>query len=285
MLYRHKKIFLTIVLFYTILGVLLGNMASQAAYEQLSSIIREGTKGVFDGNFGLFLQGSLLTISVFSGGMQNMSEVQQVYAVLLFLFVWLTTVWLLREIMAGHKPRARDGIYNSASPLIPTGLIVLALLAQLIPIGVLAIIYTALNGIGMLSGGLAAFLFSIFSLLIIALTLYWITSTFIALVVVTLPGMYPWQAIRTAGDIVIGRRLRILYRLLWLGGMIVVTWFTLMIPIVLFDAWLKGVWPWFAQVPLAPIASVALGSLTVVWASSYIYLLYRRILDDDSSPA
>jgi hypothetical protein len=53
----------------------------------------------------------------------------------------------------------------------------------------------------------------------------------------------------------------------------------------LFDAWLKGVFPAINWLPIVPIALLTLGTATVVWSASYIYLLYRRIIDDDAAPA
>jgi len=51
-----------------------------------------------------------------------------------------------------------------------------------------------------------------------------ITSTFFALIIVTLPGMYPFRAIKAAGDLVVGRRLKILLRLIWMGVGVVLVW-------------------------------------------------------------
>ena len=121
--------------------------------------------------------------------------------------------------------------------------------------------------------------------LLAVLSLYWVTSTIIALVIVTLPGMYPMRALKTAGDLVIGRRLRILLRLLWMLLGIVVVWAAVMIPIVIFDTWLKGAWPAIASFPTIPLTLLAASSVTVVWAASYVYLLYRKVVDDDARPA
>ena len=93
------------------------------------------------------------------------------------------------------------------------------------------------------------------------------------------------QASRAAGDLVVGRRLRILLRLLWLALIIILTWAVVMIPIILFDAWLKGVFPAINWLPLVPVALLVLGTVSVVWAAGYIYLLYRRIVNDDAAPA
>lgn len=55
--------------------------------------------------------------------------------------------------------------------------------------------------------------------------------------------MYPFHAVKTAGDLVVGRRLRILLRLLWLGVMVIVLWLIILIPIILLDGKIKELWP------------------------------------------
>lgn len=283
-LWQHRTLFAVVALFYAGMGILLGNMTSQDTYDQINELLHEGGEGLLEGQLGAITQATLLSLVAINGASQTMTDVQQVYAVLLFLLIWMTTVWLLRELLAGNKPRARDGFYNASSPLVSTVLVTMVLLVQLVPIGLLAVAYSALSGIGVLSDGLGVFLFSMVALPLIVLTLYWVTSTFIALVVVTLPGMYPMRAIRVAGDLAIGRRLRIAYRLLWLGVTVIVPWLLIMTPIVLIDGWLRDMWAWYAVVPLVPICATILGALMTVWAASYVYILYRKVVDD-SAPA
>jgi len=131
------------------------------------------------------------------------------------LFAWLATVWLLREILAGRKPKLRDGLYNSGAPILSTIGVGLVLLIQLLPIGIVALVYAALSAVGLVAGGFGAMLFWMIAAVIATLVLYWATSTIIALVVVTIPGMYPLRAVRLSSDLVVGRRLRVFYRLLW----------------------------------------------------------------------
>lgn len=284
-LWKHKRIFALLAIVYAGIGVVLGNTTSQATYDEIGKQFQDGGEGLFEGNWGTIGQAMLLSLAAINGGSQQMTDVQQVYAVLLFLVIWLTTVWLLREIVSGAIPRLRDGLYRALSPLVSTFLVALVLLVQLIPFGVLVVSYTALSGIGVLANGFGAFLFSIIALIVVALTLYWVVSTFIALIVVTLPGMYPIQALRTAGDLVIGRRLRILYRLLWLGLTIVVSWFVIMTPIIVLDTWVREAVSWYSVVSVVPVIAAVVGALSTLWAASYIYLLYRKVVDDDSAPA
>ena len=116
-------------------------------------------------------------------------------------------------------------------------------------------------------------------------SIYWITSSVIALVIVTLPGMYPLHAIRSAGDLVVGRRLRVLFRLSWLLLIAVLAWAIIVIPIILLDAWVKQLLPAISWLPIVPLVIVSMSAVTLLYAASYIYLLYRRIVDDDAAPA
>jgi len=121
--------------------------------------------------------------------------------------------------------------------------------------------------------------------LLAMISLYWISSTFFALVIVTLPGMYPFQALKTAGDLVIGRRLRIIFRLIWMFVTVAVVWAVVMIPIIMLDSWIKGLWPAITWVPTVPLVLLTLGAFTIIWISSYIYMLYRKVVADDAKPA
>lgn len=285
-LWKNKKLFAKLILTYAILTAALVGIASQEAYLQVGQTLSEVGGEVFTGGFGRLAEAGLLLMSGLTGTLNaSLTGVQQVYSVLITLLIWLTTVWLLRATLAGGKPKLRDGLYNSMTPLLSTFLVALVLVVQLIPIGLGIVAYSALSTSGLLQGGVEAMLFWSVAALLALLSVYWVTSTFIALVVVTLPGMYPWQAIKTAGDLVIGRRLRILLRLLWLGLIVALVWVVIMIPVILFDQWVKGLWPTIEWLPVVPLGLLIMSSVTIVWVASYIYLLYRKVVEDDVAPA
>ena len=96
--------------------------------------------------------------------------------------------------------------------------------------------------------------------------------------------MYPFRAIKVAGDMVVGRRLRILYRLLWGALNIVLVWAIIMIPTIMIDSWFKGLWSAISWIPTVPVVLLVLSTLTVIFASSYVYLLYRKVVDDEAEP-
>ncbi len=285
-LLAHKKIFLGLALLYGILTVALIGMASQDTYAQLSETLRETGSQIMGGDLGKIGDAGLLLTTALNGSLNTApTDLQRFYAVLLALLIWLTTVWLLRAVVAGRKPKLRDGLYNAGAPFISTFLVGCIMALQLLPVALAAIAFGAATNSGLLNGGIEAMLFWVGASLLAALSLYWISSTLIALVVVTLPGMYPLQAIKTAGDLVIGRRVRILLRLVWMACITLGLWAVVMIPIILVDMWIKDLWPATVWVPIVPIALLAVGSAVVIWLSSYTYLLYRKIVDDDASPA
>jgi hypothetical protein len=271
---------------YAALTILFIGIASQDTYTQLSSVLRQTSGDVFQGKWGELGKAGLLLVSGASGQYNTaLTETQQVYAVILVLFTWLTSVWLMRALMAGKNPKLRDALYNAGSPIVPTFLVGLVLIVQLLPVVVAVLGFTALLPFGIVDGGAEAMLFWVAAFLLILLSLYWISSTLIALVIITLPGMYPLRAIRTAGDLVVGRRIRIILRIVWLLLFTALVWALVMMPIILLDAWLKGAFPAISWLPVVPIMLLVMGTITVVWISSYVYLFYRRIVDDGAAPA
>jgi hypothetical protein len=248
--------------------------------------LRTTSGGLFVGGWGELGKASLLFATAITGGMsQSLSDVQQVYAGIIILLTWLTSVWLLRNILAGHKVKIRDGLYSSGAPILSTLMVAMLLVIQLLPFALALIGYSAASASGLLSGGVESMLFWVAAALLTMLSLYWMTSTVFALVIVTIPGMYPYQAIKTAGDLVIGRRLKILLRFLWMALIVAIAWAVIMIPIILLDSWAKNAWSAINWIPTIPAILTALSALTVVWVSSYVYLLYRKVVADDSLPS
>lgn len=284
---RRAGLFIAVALLYAVFAMFYGGMTSQDTYGQLNDLLTQGASEAFSGAWGKIGQAGLLATAALSGGTNILSETQQIYVGIIVLLTWLTIVWLLRSILAGQRPRLRDGLYNASAPFISTLIVAVVLLAQLLPIGLLAVAFAGLSGAGLIDDGFARLLFSSIAIIVVSMTMYWVTSTFIALVVVTLPGMYPGRALTTASDMVVGRRLRIMYRLIWMLLVALLAWFVVVVPLVLFDTWWRGAvdWAWLEWVPVMPFLATLASSLTAIWVASYVYLLYRKVVDDDAAPA
>ena len=279
-LWKYRKIFVVLALVYTALYALLVGIQSQDTYATLADTLKDTSGELFNGNWGAIGQAGLLFLSIASFGINDTAtEAQQIFAVLTFLMVWLTTVWLLRNLLAGYKVRMRDGLYNAGSPLFAMLVIALIIAVQLIPIALAFLAYTAAAASGLLAGGAASMLFWVGAALLCVLSLYWITSSLFAMIIVTVPGTYPYQAIKAAGDLMIGRRITILLRWLWMVAVIVVSWIVTLIPIILLDMGVKALLPFLNLVPIVPVAIIIMASITTIWASAYVYLLYRKVVE------
>ena len=280
-MWRHKRVFFGLAFIYFVLMTVLGNITTQATYAELRDAVDGVMTDVAGGDTSSLGRAGLVSLAVFGAGGGNLSDLQQAYVALVGLLAWLGAIWLLREVLAGNSPTLRDGLYRSASPLVPTLLIAMIALVQLIPVALIALAYASLTAAGIVDGGLGSMLFFGVAALVVSLTLYWMTATFMALVVVTLPGMYPLQAMKVAGDLVVGRRMGVLFRVLWMMAVAFLVWLAIIVPLIILESLIANPLPWVASLPIVPIAISLLGSVTIVWGAIYIYMMYRKMLDDD----
>ena len=85
--------------------------------------------------------------------------IKKIYAGILLVMAWLTNVWLLRNILADHKIKVRDALYNAGAPILPTFMVAILFIVQLIPIALAMVGYGAASTTGLLSGGVEAMMF------------------------------------------------------------------------------------------------------------------------------
>lgn len=282
----NRKQFAIIGVIYVVTSCLLLGIGSQEAFTELRGVLSDASQQAIQGDWSEFGQASILALSTITGAASpNLTEVQQVYAVILGLLMWLVIVWFLRQRLAKGVVNVRDALYNAGSPIIPMTIIFLVLLVQLLPIALTVIAYSAAQASGLLAGGIEAMLFWLAAAGLVALSIYWLVGSALALVVVTIPGMYPWRALRLAGNMAVGRRLRILYRLAWMGLMAGIAWIAVLVPTIMIDSGIKQIWPGVEWLPTIPLVVLLLGCLSFIWMATYIYLLYRGIVDDDAKPA
>lgn len=278
MLWKNWRLFGGITAVYFAVAYILNSFGQQEAYQKLTDL--------FDGQTGNDVLGAglLLVTSVTTGLTPNVTEAQTILGSLVVFFAWLATVWALRNTMAGHKVKVRDAVYSSGSSVISTFLVSFILVIQILPVSLAILIYNAAIASEFI-GGVEAMLAWIVVALLGILSLYLIAGTLMAMIVVTLPGMYPMRAVQVAGDLVVGRRLRIVLRIIWMVALILVTWAVILIPIILFDLWIKEVIPAIEWMPIVPFSILAMSSVTIVFAATYIYMLYRKVVEDGAKPA
>lgn len=276
---KNKWLFGKFLALYVVFALIIVGLMDQGNFATL----RKSLDGMHNGavsNFIALFSGAVTGISTGSG----LGAQQPILSILLLLFGWLAIVYLLRELMRGDKPKLRDGLYGGGSAVLATAVLVLVVFVQLIPFAIMLMIYNSLSAVGIINSGVAIENMAAWCALALAclLSLYWICSTFVALVIVTLPGTYPLVALRLANELVVSRRLLILFRLLAMAAVAAVIWLAILSPAI----WLDGVfaslkWSW---IPLVPVVVMILSTLTVMWCATYIYVLYRKLVDDPTPP-
>ena len=105
----------------------------------------------------------------------------------------------------------------------------------------------------------------------IILSGYLLSSSLIALVAVSAPGLYPLKALSAASDLMAGRRIKFILRLVAGVLALAIVWVIVMLPLILFDLWMKT-FEWTAGIPFVPICLNVMTCFTAIYVAAYLYL-------------
>ena len=133
---------------------------------------------------------------------------------------------------------------------------------------------------GFLNTPFYALVFFIFAAIMVILSGYLLSSSVIALVAVTAPGMYPMRALHAASDLMMGRRIKFILRLLALVLVLAIVWVLVMMPLIFFDLLMRG-FEWTANIPFVPVCLLTMTCFTGIYITAYLYLYYRWMLNYD----
>lgn len=270
LIWREKKLLGGMALVYMVVTYVFIGGVAQADFVGL----KEATLEVLGGSLNSFGTAvSLLTSTMTGAFSAQLSELQQFLAILIGVLFWLGLVWALRMRFADQKITIRDALYSSAAPLVAYTLLALIIIAQLTPGAIGLFVLSIAQSGGWLQGGVEVMAFSLAAVLLCCLSLYWLSGSLLALVVVTLPQMYPWRALQIASELVIGRRIPMLLHMLVLFLILFLTWVGVLLPVLVLDGWLRLDW-----LPLLPLAVQALSAFTLVYFAAYVYKLYRSLI-------
>lgn len=279
--FKYWRTFLPFIILMVILYIFGVGLMSEDFYLQFQDSIDETSAEIAGGKIGNFAKAGLLLVStITSGGLDTgMGEVQSTFMIILFLVMWLVTIFLLRHFLAGEKLKLRDGLYNALGPLLSTLMVFVVIFIQALPLMLVIITYSAAAMTGFLNTPFYALVYFCFAALMLLLSGYLLSSSVIALVAVTSPGMYPVTALLAASDLMASRRLKFVLRLLYLLFVAVLIFVLIMLPIILLDLWLKSVWDWLAGWSIVPFCLLVTTCFVFIYATTYIYLYYRWLLD------
>lgn len=280
-IFRNFKIFLPFIFLMVAGYIILVGLMSEEFYREYQDSINEANEAEGATKIGVVAKAALLLSStITTGGLDSgMDEVGRSFMIILFLIMWLVTVYLVRHLLAGHKLGLRDGLYNALTPLISTLAVLIVVFIQAIPLMLVIITYSAAVATGFLATPFYALIYFIFALVMILISVYCFSSSLIALAAVTAPGVYPFVALGSASDLMMGRRMHFISRVIALLIVVVLIYIIVMIPVILLDLWLKSVFDWLASVPIVPFMLLTCTCFVFTYVAAYIYQYYRWLLD------
>lgn len=281
-IFKNWKLFGVLLLLIVLSNMLLVGIMSEESYAQFKDILDETSESLGEEQLAVVPKALLLLSStITTGGLStSISDVQGVFAVILLLITWLVTIYLLRHIKAGQKVKLKDALYNACTPLISTFLVFLLVVVQCIPILIFVVFYSTAVQTEFLAKPFYALLFFIFSAVMFLLSGYWLSSSLIALVAVSAPGLYPMKAIHTASDLMAGRRIKFILRIVAVILLLLVVWVIIMMPLIMFDIWVKT-FEWSEGIPFIPVCLSIMTVFSVIFISTYLYIYYRWMLNYD----
>ena len=261
-LWRYKKVLGGVLLVYAVLQLVFVQGVLGSDFAEMSELV----KGLMDGAWAGLASGvTLLSYLAGSAGQAATAEAG-IYQTVLLVFVSLAFIWGLRQLLADKTIRIRDTFYQGMYPLVPFLLVVAVIGLQLIPLLIGSWLYQTVVSVGIAVSFIEQAIWLLIFGVLGVLSLYMVLSSIFALYIVTLPNMTPMRALRSARQLVLHRRLAVLWRLLFLAIVIVILGSLVLLPIIMF-------------VPvLAPWVFYLLTVLAVGLAHTYVYDLYRELL-------
>ena len=224
---------------------------------------------MFFKNWKIFVPFLLLAAILEILAIQTTQETTAVFSVLIFLMIWLVTIFLVRQIKAKHKVTLRDGLYNAMTPLLSSLVVFVVAVVECLPIFLVIIAYSAAIKTEFLTMPFYALMFFVFAGLMLVLSGYLLSSSLIALIAVSAPGLYPWKALTTASELMMGRRIRFMLRVIALMLVLMVVSAVVILPLAAL------------KVPMEVLSVIMafVGCFCSIYATIYLYLYYRYLLD------
>ncbi|MEO6513843.1 MAG: hypothetical protein ABIR37_04105 [Candidatus Saccharimonadales bacterium] len=263
MLWLHKKVFLSLALIYGVLNlVLVRGFTGGLNVSDLKGQLDQA----FSGHLAALATSATVFASLVSTSGNTSNSTGGAYQTFLLLIMSLAVIWALRMTLAGEAFRLRDSFYKGMYPLVPFLLVFVVIGLQLLPLVIGAGIYSLVVSSGIAVNAFQQILWGIGCAALVALSLYWLTASLFALYIVTLPNMTPRKALRSARELIRGRRLSVLRKLLFLPLALFLAAIVIMLPVILLAA------------PLAQWLFFLLTMCSLVVVHAYMYTVYRELL-------
>ncbi len=258
--YQHKRKLLGIAAVFFVLYLVMIRSGSTFNLESTDQLISNEL-----GTNELVNKAVLTGILIGSGGSSE-SSIGSLSTFLLIVLGSLAFIWAIRRLQAGKNFRIRDAYYRGMYPLIPFILVVFLISLQLIPFAVGGFLYATAEVNGLIGSLLERAVFVSAWVALGLLSVYWLANSLMGIYAVTLPDIYPLQALRSTKQVVKGRRWSIFLKIAALViFLIVVTSLVLLLTVL-----------------ALPIVAVYVYDLLLVLAllftHIYLFKLYRSLI-------
>ncbi|MBX4188841.1 hypothetical protein KW792_01960 [Candidatus Saccharibacteria bacterium] len=259
---NHWKVLGGIVLVYLILNIVFASAINNinSNFDSIKTDLQaSGGSGLWHaaGGFLALVASSGVSGSTTGSALQSM----------LFVIESLVIIWTLRHLLSGQKITVKNAYYKSTTPLIPFLLVIGVIIIQLLPVTVGALLLAAISTSVFTSTAVATVFSSIIFAMLAAWSLYMVTASIFGLYIVTLPDMQPREALRSARDLVRFRRLLVFRKVIFMPIFILLVMGLVVVPLIIFAK------------PVVPLAFYILSMLSILFAHTYLYSLYRGLLE------
>lgn len=264
-LWRYKHLFMGISVVYGLLNlVLVQGLASTNDVGTLKAELDQA----FTGQLGHVVSGFGVFVDLLGSAGGGSTTATGAYQFSLLVIVSLALIWALRQTLAGSRVRVRDAYYRGMYPLVQFIIILFIVGVQLLPLVIGTKLYQLVIVNGIVTTGIEIALFGIIALALALWSIYLISSSLLALYIVTLPDMTPLKAFRSARELTRGRRWTVARKILFLPLLLLIVAVIIMLPIIILITVLAP-WVFFVLTVLATAA-----------VHCYMYTLYRELLHE-----
>jgi len=261
LLANNKKIIAKLSLIYGIIYIVL----VQALSAPLSAV---SIKDTFLSAFENQLTASFNTFSyILSNNTTNSSNATSgIYQVVLILLFSLVFIYVFRKAFKKQNTTVKESMYQSMYPLIPYLVVLFIILLELIPMDIGLVLYSLVTSGGIINNIVEQIIFSILLVGFVGFSLYLLSNSIVSLYIVTLKDMTPLNSLRSAKQLVMGRRFSVILTILLLPVILLLVAGVVLIPLIMLIPALAS-WTYFILLIIA---------LPII--HSYLYSLYRELI-------
>lgn len=258
---KNKKFFAVFTLAYALLNLLFIQSSNGFDLKQAQELIGDSVGGTLPTSLALYSE-------LIGSSARLKSQTASLYQFIIILLFGLAMIYGIRHMYGqeSKKVSVKTAFYKGMTPIVPVLLVLMVLALQLLPLSIGSGLYsTVING-GLAVTSLERIIWLVFMISTALLSLYLVSGSVFALIIVTLPDMTPMRALRSSRELVRFRRLQVIRKLVFLA-------LALLIVLGIFIV------PFIALVPaLAQTAFFIASMIALPLALTYLYSLYRNML-------